>query len=490
MNLSDIRNVLEPVGGANWRDVPLTAITADSREVRPGSLFIAVPGTRVSGTAFVEEAVRRGASAVVAPEEVPLPGGVPGLWVRDGKWALSAVASRFSGDPSRRLRVVGITGTNGKTTTTYILRSILEAAGCRVGLIGTTGYFMGDRAIEAPVTTPDAIRLQFLLSAMVEEGITHVVMEASSHALDQLRVRHVEFVVGVFTNLTGDHLDYHRDMASYREAKAGLFRHLCSDAAAVLNMNDSSSAYYLNVTPARPFWYGFPRGGHVGMRATRMDLGGTEGVLRTIRGPIPFRTRLTGLFNLSNIMAAAAAAQALGVEAEAIRAGLEDLSGIPGRLEPVDGGQPFPVLVDYAHTEDALRSVLSELRPLVSGRLIVVFGCGGDRDRSKRPQMGRVAEKGADCVVVTSDNSRTEDPEAIIEEILAGMLDPTAAIVVPDRQEAFRAAFRAARPGDLVLLAGKGHESTQTVGDRTHPFDDREEARRLLRETGGLRQAS
>ena len=490
MNLSDIRSVLDPTGGANWRDVPLKGITADSREVKPGSLFVAVPGTRVSGVAFVEEAVRRGAAAVVAPEEVPLPDGIPGLWVREGKRALSAAASRFNGDPSRKMSVVGVTGTNGKTTTTYLLRSILEAAGCRVGLVGTTGYFFEGRSLEAPVTTPDAIRIHSLLSLMADQGVTHAVMETSSHALDQMRVRDVQFDVGVFTNLTGDHLDYHRDVATYREAKAGLFRQLSPEATAVLNMDDTSSSYCFNVTRARPSWYGFAPGGQMGVRPVRVGLDGTEGVLRTTRGSIPFRTHLVGLFNLSNIMAAAAGALALGVDGEAIRAGILQLEGIPGRLEPVAQDQPFQVLVDYAHTEDALQSVLRELRPLVDGRLTLVFGCGGDRDRSKRPQMGRIAEKGADRVIVTSDNPRTEDPEEIIGEILIGMVDPGAATVVPDRREAIREAIRGARPGDLILLAGKGHESTQTVGGEAHPFDDREVARSLLLEGPSLRRAS
>ena len=490
MNLSEIRSVLEPFGGSNWRDVQLRAITADSREVEPGSLFVAVPGTRVSGTTFVGEAVRRGAAAVISPERVLLPRAVPGLWVRDGKLALSAAASRFSGHPSHGLRVVGVTGTNGKTTTTYLLHSILEAAGRRTGLIGTTGYFLGEQSFEAPMTTPGAVRIHSLLSALADAGMTHAVLEASSHALDQQRVRHVDFDVAIFSNLTGDHLDYHRDLAAYREAKAGLFRHLSPESFAVLNMEDTSSSYILNVTRARPFWYGFSRGGQVRISSTRMGLKGSEGEMETVQGPIPFRTRLVGRFNLYNVMAAAAGALALGVDREAIRLGIEGLQGVPGRLEPVEAGQPFSVLVDYAHTEDALQSVLAALKPLTPGRLIVVFGCGGDRDRSKRPQMGRAAEKGADRVVVTSDNPRSEPPESIIDEILAGMVQPGDALVVPDRREAIRQAFGLAQAGDLVLLAGKGHESTQTIGDRKEPFDDRAESLALLQEETGLRQAS
>ncbi|MCZ6691034.1 MAG: UDP-N-acetylmuramoyl-L-alanyl-D-glutamate--2,6-diaminopimelate ligase [Planctomycetota bacterium] len=490
MRLSEIRSELELVGGSNWRDVQLQSITADSREVRPGSLFVAVPGTRVSGVAFVEEAVRRGAAAVISPREVPLPSEVPGLWVSDGRWALSAAAARFYSHPSRKMRVVGVTGTNGKTTTTYLLRSMLRAAGYRVGLIGTTGYFLDDKKQEAPVTTPDAIRTHELLAAMTEEGITHAVMETSSHALDQLRVRHVEFDVGIFTNLTGDHLDYHRDVAAYLEAKAGLFRQLSPRATAVLNQEDLASSYFMNVSRARTFSYGFASGGHMSCRVLHADMSGTDAVLGTPIGQIHCHSPLKGVFNLSNIMAAASGAIALGLDTEAIRFGIENLPVIPGRLESVEAGQPYPVIVDYAHTEDALRAVLTELRHLVTGRLIVVFGCGGDRDRSKRPHMGMVVEKLADLPVVTSDNPRTEDPDLIIKGVLSGMVRPERARVVPDRREAFREAFREATPDDLVLLAGKGHENTQTSGDGCQPFDDREEARALLEEGGSIRVAS
>ena len=494
MRLDEIRRALEQAGelrgGLDTRNPEIVDLTSDSREVRPGSLFVAIPGTRVDGTEYVGQATRRGAVAVVAPRELPLPEGVAGLWVRDARRAVSAAAAAFHGRPSRDLRVVGITGTNGKTTTSYILGSIFDAAGLASGVIGTTGYFVGDRHVAAPVTTPDAIRVQGLLAEMRDEGITHVAMEISSHALDQHRTRDVELDVGVFTNLSGDHLDYHRDMAAYRDAKSSLFRQLAPSATAVLNRDDGASRYFLNVCRARPLAYSLGEGGGVTLRLTSMTLDGTTGEIRCPTGRIPLRTRLVGEHNLSNILAAAAAALALGLPRDAIEAGIEALEGVPGRLEPVDGEAGFHVLVDYAHTDDALRNVLRCLRPLVPGRLITVFGCGGDRDRTKRPRMGRVVERGTDVAVVTSDNPRSERPETIIDEILKGMEEPGEAIVSCDRRDAIYEAIRGAEEGDCVLIAGKGHETTQTIGGEALPFDDRLVAREVLEDVRRLRRAS
>jgi UDP-N-acetylmuramoyl-L-alanyl-D-glutamate--2,6-diaminopimelate ligase len=502
MRLSEIRRSLDLRGEANFRDLEIVHLTADSRKVRPGSLFFAVPGTRLCGTSFfavpgtrlcgtsfVDQAVRQGATAIAAPVEVPLPPHVPGLWVREARTALSRASSVLWGSPSRSLRIVGVTGTNGKTTTTYVLRSIFEAAGYRTGLIGTTGHFLGERVADADVTTPDPVRIQSMLAEMRTDGITHVAMEVSSHALDQARVRDVQFTVGVFTNLTGDHLDYHRDMAAYREAKATLFRQLRREAVAVLNGDDDASLYFRNVTPARTLAYGNPPAGHVEVRTTKMDLSGSEGMLATPWGSIPFRSNLVGPFNLSNIMAAATAAGAIGIPREAVAEGIEMLHGVPGRLEAIDGGQEFAVMVDYAHTEDALRSVLRTVRPLVPGRVILVFGCGGDRDRTKRPRMGAVAETLADVAVVTSDNPRGEDPDRIIGEILEGMRRPRAARVLADRREAIHEAIGSGREGDLVLIAGKGHETTQSVGGQVLPFDDREVARECIGTLGRIFRA-
>lgn len=467
-------------------DREVAGLAVDSRRVRPGDCFIAVAGEREDGLLHLPEALARGAVAVVAGRRPEAPVPVPLLVVPDARRAAARLAAAFHGRPSDRLEVVGITGTKGKTTTAYLLRSILEAAGRPCGMLGTVRYIVGQRDLPAPNTTPGPTDLQRYLAEMVAAGSRAAVLEVSSHALVQHRVAEIRFRAGVFTNLAQDHLDYHKTPEAYREAKGILFRMLEPGATAVLNLDDPAAGYYRSLARVPVVGYSLGPGAEVTAEIHAIDFRGTRLTLRAGDASAPVATRLMGRHNVSNILAAAAAARALGVGLDTIRRGVEALEAVPGRLEPVDAGQDFAVLVDYAHTEASLRSVLSCLRPLARGRLLCVFGCGGDRDRGKRPAMGRAAESLADIVFLTSDNPRSEDPEVVLAEIRGGMREPGRARVLPDRREAIRAAIAEARAGDVVLIAGKGHETYQIFRDGARPFDDRAEAREALKERRGV----
>jgi UDP-N-acetylmuramoyl-L-alanyl-D-glutamate--2,6-diaminopimelate ligase len=468
----------------NFRDVVVRGLTDDSRRVGPGSLFIAVRGENADGHLFVFQAVERGAVAVVVEDEAfpgrEAIGNVPLVVVEDGRAAAARIAAAYYGHPSDKLKVVGITGTNGKTTTSILLRSIFEAGGTPVGLLGTNGYVLGGEVLPAPTTTPGPIELQKLLARMVERGLYGAVMEVSSHALMQHRVLGVDFDAAAFTNLRSDHMDYHGTPDEYLKAKGKLFSLIRPEGWAVLNADDWASMVYASDASGKVLFYS---------RKDRADLraeickGGTRGseILFHWKGrTLPLTLSLPGHHNVENAAAAATTALALGLPAEAVVKGLAAVSRVPGRLEPVSAGQPFELFVDYAHTDDALRAVLENLRDRVRGRILLVFGCGGDRDALKRPRMGRVAEALADFAVVTSDNPRTEEPMAIIRDIVSGFGDRKKYIINPDRQTAIETAVRMARPGDVVLIAGKGHETTQDCGGRKTPFDDREAARVAL----------
>lgn len=467
-------------------DVRVTGLAGDSRTVSPGDLFVATPGVRDDGMTYLAEARRRGATAVVGRERPSsLPDDVPFLKVHDVRFAKALLACEFFGHPSKRLRLVGITGTNGKTTTAFMLRSILTMDGDAPGLIGTLGAYVGRDYVPLANTTPDAIELQRLLAQMVDQNQTTAVMEVSSHALAQGRVHGIEFDVGVFTNLSPDHLDYHQTMEEYATAKGGLFERLDPSATAVLNAADPVSERYRRITQANVMTYAVDQDADLRGDITRLDAEGTVVRLRHEASGLSLGVsmRLVGRHNVENALSAAAAAMAIGLPPSAIGTGLSSLTSIPGRLEAVDCGQDFRVLVDYAHTPDALEQVLGLLRPLTRGRLHVVFGCGGDRDRTKRPMMGQAAAEAADVAYVTSDNPRHEDPEAILDDVIEG-IDPatTSAEIVRevDRRAAIEQACRAARGGDIVVIAGKGHETAQIVGDEPIPFDDREVARDVL----------
>jgi UDP-N-acetylmuramoyl-L-alanyl-D-glutamate--2,6-diaminopimelate ligase len=471
-------------------DSVVTGLSGDSRTTVAGDLFIAAPGSRDDGLAHVAEALSRGATAVLASRRPDLPEGIGFVGASDVPLAKAVVADTFFGHPSGRLQVVGITGTNGKTTVASMLRSMLTMDGIGSGLVGTLGAWIGSGYQALANTTPDAIEVQRLMARMVDENLTAVVMEVSSHALMQHRVHGVDFDVGVFTNLSQDHLDYHGDMGAYGNAKARLFDGLGEQATAVLNADDALSPMLAERTAASVVRFGFDEGAQVRALIDRLDAEGsafrlvsesaTDAGARDI--VLPLVTRFVGRHNISNALAAAAAALALGMSPAAIRTGLTSMPPVPGRLEPVECGQDFRVFVDYAHTPDALDKVLAQLRPLTKGRLSVVFGCGGDRDTGKRPLMGAAAARWADALYVTSDNPRSEEPGNIVDEIVAGI--PAAAECslesLVDRREAIGRACTAARGGDVVLVAGKGHETTQVVGDQVLEFDDCQVTRETL----------
>jgi UDP-N-acetylmuramoyl-L-alanyl-D-glutamate--2,6-diaminopimelate ligase len=454
---------------------PVTLVTADSRQCRPGCVFVAVPGTAVDGTRYTSEAVERGAVAVVAERRLDLPDDVVGVTVPDARAAVADLAAAYYGHPARDMTVVGITGTNGKTSTSLLLRSILDADERPSALIGTIQYEIGERRIPAGTTTPDPVSLQGYLREARDQGIRHAVMELSSHGLVQKRARGVPVAVGVFTNLASEHQDYHKDFAEYRAAKSLLFEGLDSSAVAVLNAEDPASNHFASRTHAGTIRYGTNEAAAV--RAEEIECG-TSGISFLLSlpdgGEAAIRSPLLGRVNVMNCLAAAAAAHALGLPIDAIRNGLEGVPIVRGRLERVEAGQPFTVLVDYAHTDHALVNVLRNISSFAGDRRIVtVMGCGGDRDRTKRPRMGRVSAEASDHVIITSDNPRSEDPMAIVRDILEGLTGFTNFEVVLDRREAIRAAVRMVSETDVVLVAGKGHETYQIVGGVAVPFDDR-----------------
>jgi len=474
-------------------DQEVTAIEYDSRRVRPKSLFVCIRGRRHDGHLFVPEAARRGAVAFVVERDIRAVGGkrVPGtiLQVEACRPALAHLATRFYDRPSRELALVGITGTNGKTTTSYLCEAVLEAGGRRVGVIGTVEYRCGGISQEADRTTPEASDLQALLSWIRAQGGDVAVMEVSSHSLAMHRVEGCDFDVAVFTNLTQDHLDFHATMEAYFEAKARLFtmlRH--KGGTAVINLDDPAGKRLREVTDGAVVTYGLSAQADVTAVTSTYDLHGIRARIRTPWGEGDLRSPLLGRHNLYNLLAAVGVGGTLGTPVRVALEALATACHIPGRLEMVACGQPFEVVVDYAHSPDALEWALRALRELCPSRLIVLFGCGGDRDRKKRPVMGEVAARLADRVFLTSDNPRSEMPEAILEEIRVGIdqVPGAAKMATPivDRREAIEAALKEAQAGDLILIAGKGHERTQTIGDAVTPFDDREVAREILRQMG------
>ena len=479
--------VVSTTEGLSARTPALTGVAYDSRRVAAGAVFVALKGLKADGLDFVPEAIGRGAALVVSESARPDGLDVPWVVVRDGRLALALVGAEVHGHPSREIPVVGVTGTNGKTTTTYLLAAILDAAGRSAGVMGTVHYKIGQDAREAARTTPEASDVQALLRQMIEAGNRSCVMEVSSHALALRRVDGVRFAAGVFTNLTRDHLDFHADMESYFAAKRRLFEMLGPDAPGIINADDPRAAT-LVATCARPLTYGIQKPADVRPESLVMDLAGVRFTATTPAGPIEIRSSLVGRPNVYNLLAAVATASTLGIPREAIAAGLASQTGVPGRFEvvssPADG---VTVVVDYAHTDDALRNLIETARPLTAGRVITLFGCGGDRDRTKRPLMGMVAARLSDVVVITSDNPRSEDPLAIIEEIRRGIPAGEAAsdrapdvTTIVDRAAAIEKAVAMARPGDVVLIAGKGHEKTQHIGDRVLAFDDADVSRAAL----------
>ncbi|MBV8728189.1 MAG: UDP-N-acetylmuramoyl-L-alanyl-D-glutamate--2,6-diaminopimelate ligase, partial [Acidobacteriia bacterium] len=457
------------------------------RRVKEDFLFFAFPGSRTDGRQFALDALARGAAAVVS--ESPAPEQFEGAWVQveHGRKALALAARNFYCRPDERLRLTGITGTNGKTTTSYLLDSIFRASGYTTGLIGTIEYHVAGRVLSAVNTTPESLDLVRLFVELERHGGTHVTMEVSSHALELARVYGLNFHTAVFTNLTRDHLDFHGTMEAYFDAKKKLFEGAGGPAprAAILNRDDEYVQGLKLARDTEVYWYGL--GPDATLRARHISSGFNGSRFEVQHGKARFgiASRLIGKINVYNILAACGAALSYGIAPEAISRGIADLEAVPGRFERVDEGQPFTVVVDYAHTDDALRNVIAVARGLEPKRVITLFGCGGDRDRTKRPLMGRAAAEGSDLVVLTSDNPRSEDPIAIMNDALVGIQRvDVPRIVEPDRAVAIARAIQEAREGDIVILAGKGHETYQILKDQTIPFDDRAVAREVLRSYG------
>ena len=477
---------LQPVGG----DPGIRGVALDSRAAGPGDLFFAIRGLRSDGETFAPQAVERGAVAIVAASSRPDWAGDELAWVQvdEPRRAAGLLAREHFGRPDEAMQLIGVTGTNGKTTVVSLVEKIAQAAGRSTGRIGTVGYAFG--GIEQPTrhTTPEAPELFRLLAEMRDAGVELTAMEVSSHALALRRVAGARFSVAAFLNLGRDHLDFHADRDAYFEAKARMFRELSPDAKAVLSADTPYYARLRESTAAPILSFGRAEQADVRLRDEHCALKGSSAVLDLPSGPLPVRTFLLGPLNLENVAAAAACAVAAGIPAESIASGVLGLEQVPGRMEPVDRGQPFAVIVDYAHTEDALRSLLDWLKSQTRGELRVVFGCGGDRDRGKREEMGRAVAERADRLYVTSDNPRSEDPLAIIDAVLRGVAAIPGATErsssIPDRREAIRSAISSAREGDVVVVAGKGHETTQTIGDRIEELDDRLEASRALAGSG------
>ena len=469
---------LRDLMGPEAADVPITSLAFASAHVEPGALFFCVPGFTVDGHDFAPEAVARGAAALVC--ERPLGLGVPEVLVPAVRAAMGPVAARFHGDPTRELRVVGVTGTNGKTTTAYLVRALLEAAGVRCGLLGTVTSVIGGREEPVERTTPEAIDLQRSFRRMVDAGDRACALEVSSHALELGRADGIRFACRVFTNLSQDHLDFHPSMEHYFLAKRRLFEVAGGDPGVSVVNADDEWGRRLAADLEGVVTYAIERPAELRAREVRFGPEGSSFRVDTPDGSAEVTTRLPGHFNVLNALAAVGAARALGVELAVAARALAEARRVPGRMEPVEEGQDFAVLVDYAHTPEALENVLAAARELCRGRLHVVFGAGGDRDRTKRPLMGRVARALADRVVVTSDNPRSEDPEAIVDEVMVGTGGDVEHDV--DRRRAIARALAGAGPGDVVVIAGKGHEQGQEFADgRKEPFDDVTVAREVLR---------
>ena len=462
-----------PLAGGTWnRDVEITGISYDTRTMAPGNLFAALPGYRADGQDFIPQALERGAAAILCRRAPDYPG--PWLVSEDPRAALALLSANWFGHPAEELTCVAVTGTNGKTTTTYLLKAVLESAlGAKVGLIGTNQNLVGDRALPASRTTPESYELQALLRTMADAGCTHVVMEASSIALDQRRTYGIRFAAGIFTNLTEDHLDYHGNMEAYRAAKGLLFR---QTDLAILNLDDEAGRWYAETVPCPVFTYS-ERKDRADLVAKNLRLYPShvefDAVARNAIGrvflPIP------GGFSIYNALGVIACALNLGVGLDRIITALRSAPGVKGRVEVVPVPAAYTVIIDYAHTPDALENILTTVRDLTDRRVLCLFGCGGDRDRSKRPVMGAIAADLADLVVVTSDNPRTEDPEAIIGDILRGMDETDTPVEVePDRVKAIHRVLALAGTGDVVVLAGKGHETYQEVGEERRHLDERE----------------
>ena len=486
MTLKDLPRLLHCDGPAA-EPTPIISVTEDSRRVEPGSVFVAAPGERADGHDFAADAVAAGAVAILGNRARTTEwSGVPYFHVAHPRKALGVLAHSLAGDPTQHLTVAGVTGTNGKSSTVMLTQRVLRASGAKASCFGTLGYDIAGTVNSAPHTTPFGEDLAELFRRAKEAGETHVVMEVSSHALEQERVAGIRFAVGAFTNLTQDHLDYHQDMDQYLRAKLMLFERIEGEGCCtVVNADDASAGSFIAVS--RVPCYTFGKTGDCRADDIRMTATETTFHLRTPWGEAGCSTGLLGRHNVSNVLCAATICGGLGVPLDRIVEGIADLASVPGRFERIEADRGFQVVVDYAHTDDGLRNVLEAAREICTGKVLLVFGCGGDRDKGKRPKMGRVAAELADFSFATSDNPRTEDPERILLDIEVGLQHAGKRkyddyVMITDRTTAIREAIAKARPGDLVLIAGKGHEDYQILGTKRIHFDDREVARAILGE--------
>jgi len=491
-HLVSLRKLLPAAEFARADDIRVDGCTCDSRQVKPGDLFVALVGSRHDGRQFIAEAARRGCTAILSDQPITDETTLPVCTVANARQAYGQICQALAGNPSHRLKVIGVTGTNGKTTTSTLVAGVLAKAGHKVGLLGTLGYFDGEEAEDSTLTTPPADQLALWLSRMVRNGCSHAVIEVSSHALDQARIAGIRFDAACITNVLRDHLDYHPTIQDYRLTKSKLLDDLPPEGFAVLNADDAVSAGYLRRIDGPVLTVGIRSAAEITGTPIEHFISEQTFLLTAGSETMPVRTQMIGTHHVYNCLIAAAVGLTYGIDLPTVVRGLEAAGHIPGRLERVECGQPFGVFVDYAHTPDALAGSLQALREVTRGSLICVFGAGGDRDRQKRPLMARAVESGADVVVLTTDNPRTEEPQIILREVFDGFWDPTAAEVIPDRAEAIRWALAAAEPGDCVLIAGKGHETYQIIGEERIPLDDFEIAREWLyemrpyAETGGL----
>jgi len=491
MLLSEAASLLITSRIEGTADVSITGMEIDSRKVKAGDLFICLPGFTVDGHDFADQAITQGAAALVVERILSLD--IPQLVVSSCRHAMAVLGDAFYEHPSRKLNMIGITGTNGKTTTSYLIERIMNDHRINTGLIGTIEMRYNGKAVPMPRTTPEAMELQRLLHEMVQNDVQCCVMEVSSHALEQGRVKGTDYRTAIFTNISQDHLDYHETMEQYVAAKGLFFARLGNsydtDPAerkyAVLNADDPAVDYFRGITAADVITYGVDQPADVQASNIRITARGTTFHLQTFRGNTDMTLQMVGKFNVYNALAAITAALIENVPLEQIRESLGQMPGVDGRVEAVDAGQPFAVIVDYAHTPDGLENVLRTISEFAEGRILTVFGCGGDRDRTKRPLMGQVAAKYSDYTLVTSDNPRTEEPVSILDDIEAGLREQQVAAdryeLIVDRRAAIQKAVEMAQPGDVLLIAGKGHETYQIVGTEVHDFDDRLVAKEAIR---------
>ena len=482
MKLTQLIKILDSYHVDSFEDFEVSGISCNSKDVKDNFIFVAIKGTNLDGHRFIKEAIEKGARAIVVQSlesRVQSQEKAFFIIVEDTRKTLAKLAMEFYGNPSSKIKVVGITGTNGKTTVTYLIEAILKEAGFVPSVIGTINYRFKDRTIPSKNTTPGPLELQSMLADMAEEGIDYAIMEVSSHALVQDRTEAINFKSAIFTNLTQDHLDYHKTQENYFQAKAKLFINLDSSSSAFINNDDGYGRRIQKLTSAKVITYGIENQSSVVAKDIKFDISHTGFLLNSTHGQTNFKIRLIGRYNIYNILAAISWALEEDIDLSVIKSAIEKFYLVPGRLERIDFKGDFGIFVDYAHTEDALRNVINTLRQLFHNKLIVVFGCGGERDKIKRPKMGYVVSELADYAIITNDNPRSEEPQAIIEDIKKGIRKENFC-VIQDRKEAIRKSLSIARAGDIVLVAGKGHENYQILKDRAIPFDDREVVKRCL----------